>query len=1397
MVRKVKKYLSCFILVGFLLQITMLFPPVWASHGTTPNTTPSPEPEDSPDQPPDCGGCPSESSGCGGQKVNFWDGREQFAQTDLVLPGLIPIVMTRSYDNMSQYDSALGFGWSLSYNERLYEYKDGTVIIRRDCGERGTFIPDGGGYQSPSVAWGTLYKNQDDTFTLKSGKRPLRHYDEKGRLASIEDASGNQLVFTYDPSGRLPLKGIPRDGLSQDVVSVSLDYRLIRIEEQDNQGQPTGRYVDLTYKESTGRLEKIEDSSGRTTGFKHDETSGNLIEVTDVMGELQEFKYEDPNDIHNVTTFSAGICSECNTYTIEYDDQDRALSESYAGGGMIEMSYDIPYMQTTVTKTIKDNEGAVLHVARTTYEFNEKGNPTKITDALGNQTVYERYPDGKLKEKKIYENKGTPTEPDLTRISRATFVYDTDGNITEEKTYLLSGEIITRAYTYEHGWLASEAVVSSLEPDKVFKTEYEFYYDAFGFPTDIRFKKVLLKEGDPPEYLVTEYQYDDDGLLKKIIYPNDDEKDFIYTNGYLTTADGIQFINDSRGNPEYVIDRKGNSTHYVYDDQNRIKEITNPRDEKTIFNYTGENLTRIEYGRVDETPGHFIYYHYDVFDRLEIVERQTETGRVKIAQFTYDSEGNRLSFTNAEEKTTRYSYDALNRLETIMDPINPPTKFEYDALGNRTKIIDANNNSTDYTYDALSRLISVTDAQPYTTAYTYDAMGNLTSVTDARTKTTRYAYDPAGRMIAESRPIGPPFQYFYDPKGRLDYKIDANNQRTDYKYTSRDWFEKIIYNTDPIRTVTFTHDANGNIETWSDDSIQPGGPIYTYTYDKLNRVDTLTNHLVGKSLDYDYDPFGNREKLVLKEGETEVFANTYLHNKQEQLTHLYESPTQFMRFMYYPTGRLKTKYFPGELVRAEYDYFDDGNFKTIAYKKSDETVLSSFAYSYDNIGNVDDMTDLEGLHDYGYDKVYQITSATQPSSPAETYTYDPADNRKTSAEYPDWSYDDNNRLKTYNGVSFEYDNNGNTVKKTENQSIINYHYDYANRLRQVHLPDTRVAKYTYDYLGRRIKKDVDGVVTWYLYDKFTMLAELDGSGTINARYTFTPDGFEPLSLIKADNTYLYTNDHLGTPQKLTTVNGAVVWSADYTSFGETEVEISSSIVNNLRFIGQFYDEETGLHYNYFRFYDPKTGRYLTPDPIGLSGGLNLYAYVLNDPINAIDPFGLYSWYSEFNVFDPNSTMSRQSIGMWQGLRGAFLSLIGDEYAANEAFKIASANSGHAILKESNASCGVYAAYYGSLATAATAASVAVLSMGGEAIAAKLGGNPEILYMKFGSTAGAAHFGFHLQYGPHIGWNYVSQYLPTIGRTVSVARSHIDFYKILPFAVGAYESAKEYLKCSCK
>ncbi|MCI5208117.1 MAG: hypothetical protein D3910_04870 [Candidatus Electrothrix sp. ATG2] len=117
----------------------------------------------------------------------------------------------------------------------------------------------------------------------------------------------------------------------------------------------------------------------------------------------------------------------------------------------------------------------------------------------------------------------------------------------------------------------------------------------------------------------------------------------------------------------------------------------------------------------------------------------------------------------------------------------------------------------------------------------------------------------------------------------------------------------------------------------------------------------------------------------------------------------------------------------------------------------------------------------------------------------------------------------------------------------------------------------------------------------------------------------------------AEEAYYYINDHLGAPQIITNDAGSVVWQAEYLPFGDVNI-LTADIENNLRFPGQYYDAETGLHYNWNRYYDPETGRYIAADPIGLDGGMNLYRYANADPVNWYDPDGLLAGVDDAVVF---------------------------------------------------------------------------------------------------------------------------------------------------------------------
>jgi len=170
-----------------------------------------------------------------------------------------------------------------------------------------------------------------------------------------------------------------------------------------------------------------------------------------------------------------------------------------------------------------------------------------------------------------------------------------------------------------------------------------------------------------------------------------------------------------------------------------------------------------------------------------------------------------------------------------------------------------------------------------------------------------------------------------------------------------------------------------------------------------------------------------------------------------------------------------------------------------------------------------------------------------------------------------------------------------------------------------------LGEYTYNALGQRMTKNVNGVVTVFHYDfDGNIIAESGSDGIFKKEYLYVGSNRLAMVDVASNILYHYQNNNLGTPLLMTDSQGVVVWDAEYKPFGEADISLDWQVENNFRFAGQYYDEETGLHYNYHRYYYPGTGRYLTPDPIGLAGmDPNLYGYVLNDPVNAVDPSGLF------------------------------------------------------------------------------------------------------------------------------------------------------------------------------
>ncbi|MBI9074589.1 MAG: RHS domain-containing protein [Desulfatibacillum sp.] len=440
-----------------------------------------------------------------------------------------------------------------------------------------------------------------------------------------------------------------------------------------------------------------------------------------------------------------------------------------------------------------------------------------------------------------------------------------------------------------------------------------------------------------------------------------------------------------------------------------------------------------------------------------------------------------------------------------------------------------------------------------------------------------------------------------------------------------------------VKTVSFTYDSQGNLLTY-DDGVTTG----TYAYDDLYRKTgaTVDYGLFAKDFSYTYYKNGLKETYT---GPDEA-AYTYTYDDANQWVSV-DIPGQgsITNNVFNWTRPTSTTY-PGGAVR-NYSYDALMQMKSIEASDPAQKTIMEYHYGRDLEGNITAKGTEHGAYSYAYDDLYQLTSVDNPAIADEGYTYDDVGNRLTElGGAQDYLINANNELISHGNVTCTYDANGNTTSKTNGTDVVNYFYDVENRLIRVEEGDgTVVAQYYYDPFGRRLWKDVAGTRTCYFYTDEGLAAEFTANGTLIKSYGYRPDSTwttNPLFMVQDSEYYYYQNDHLGTPQKLISFNGAVVWSAVYHAFGKAEVDASSTVVNNLRFAGQYFDAETGFHYNWNRYYDPQTGRYLKADPahslnpegIGIPflvpwlletpQDLHDYIYVGGDPINWFDSTGL-------------------------------------------------------------------------------------------------------------------------------------------------------------------------------
>lgn len=1125
------------------------------------------------------------------------------------------------------------------------------MVVRYSCGVKDRYTFTGGGYVTPPAVGrlGTLAQEPDGTFELTYLNGIHDIYDAQGRLILVRDPQGNQHELTYDSRGKLPLIGSSKQSLDPRVpLTVAYNYRLTRIDERAADSTLTGHFLTLAYDEATGRLTSITASDGRTVTYEHDTvtggTLGNLTRVNGLTGVVSEYGYQDPNDPHNLThdTPVVGKATIVNTY----DDQDR-VTQQLNGTRKLNFEYLIPLTKTRFTTTVTDAAGQNPYTEVEEYEFDASGKITKQTDALGHEFRYTLNPAKLYSKRQIWQKTGGT----LALFQTVDWTYDSAGNKLTEAVTLDSGETVTRSWTYDHNWIASDQIVSSAAPSKIFRNEYTFVFGADGVPINVLEHKRRRDDGS---FQVTTYGYDSrnrlisttlaDGLQSRREYTGEFvTREYFRSGGVDLPQRERRYEYDARGNVTKIWNARNDLTQLTYDDRGRVTSTTDALLQQRLYTYSGLTLIQSENGHtVADGEGQVIKLNYDSRNRLTSVQRKNNAGTfVDYLTYTLDSEGRALSVKDGENRTTLFSYDVRGRVKAVTDPAGKLTQTGYDAAGNTTWIKDALNREVHYEYDDLNRLtatVALGVSPNPRTELSYDAASNLTSVKDPENKVTAYVYDALSRTTSVVQPLSQATQYVYDARNRIDYWVTAQGRKIDYSYLSwgpqnqEDWYATTS-SSPSLRSISRSYDLEGNLTSVTDSEIQSTEAMH-YSYDVLDRLyDETLEYIPGgdQVLKHRYDRYGNRKQLSHERG-TEVANHLYTYDKLNWLTSATLAGAS-IGISHFANDDWQMVSLPNGVSRS-YVYRPNGPVQSITVN-GPTGQIAQYSYTYNDVLSVDTYTDSDGMHQYGYDGINRLIQATRPAAsglPNESYSYDKVGNRKDPANPSGWQYDGNNRLSSNPSLTYTYDADGSLAARSDGATFT---HNAKNRLTQFS-KGTTTATYLHDSFGRRIRKTVNGTTTWFAWDGPKLLAEYDSTGTRTMRYAYLPGSYAPTQIEDANGTYYVHSDHLQAPRLLTDSSAQVVWRARYETYGTAQIQNdpdgnSVSIIYNQRFPGQYADQEAGLYYNYFRDYDATVGRYVQADPAGFSGGINAYAYVHGNPVRLLDPLGLWSVTAELYV----------------------------------------------------------------------------------------------------------------------------------------------------------------------
>jgi RHS repeat-associated protein len=961
--------------------------------------------------------------------------------------------------------------------------------------------------------------------------------------------------------------------------------------------------------------------SSQTIQYSYD-AQGRLATVTNSDSTTQQYLYENTNFPNALTGLIDENASRFSSWG--YDTQGRATNTSEAGGaGATTLVYNA---DTSVTVT--DALGAVR-----TFTFGRYGDRNLVTGISGSQCP-------------------TCSEPKTTTYDLAGFVSsrtDYNGNVTQYtyddtrglETSRTEASGTARARTITTQWHATyhlPTLISVYARGSATGTPLRttsFIYDSAGN----QLTRTITDPATSASRTWT-YTYDGYGRVLTADGPRTDVSD-VTTYTYYTCTTGSECgqvhtvtnaLNQTTtyntynvyAQPLTITDPNGIVTTLTYDARQRLisRQVGS---ETTSFTYWPTGLLK----QVVLADGSYLLYTYDAAHRLT----QISDGLGNAIDYTLDGMGNRTAENLYDPSNTlhRTHTRVFNTLSQLFKDVNAAgtaavtTTFGYDPNGNQTSIAAPLSRNTVNAYDELNRLKQITDPGNGITQFGYDANDNLTSVTDPRGLATVYSYSGFGDLTTQTSPDTGTTANTYDSAGNLATSTDARGAVSTYAYDALNRVTSVAYSqggtTD--QAIAFTYDAGANGKghlTGASDANHSIG----WTYDALGRVigKSQTVGAVTRSVAYTYTN-GNLTSLTTPAGQTV----TYGYNANHQVTSVTVNGTTVLNSVTYePLGPV-SGWTWGNGTTTTRTYDADGKIGQIVS-------AGTKTYGYDDAFRITGITDTSSGSanwTYGYDALDRITSGTSPSI-TRGWTYDANGNRLTESGTAASTYSispTNNRIAGITGAlarTYGYDAAGNTTSYATATAT----YNNAGRLQTLSQGGTTETA-IYNALGQRIQKSgaSAGTVLFSYDEAGHLLGEYDGTGALIEETVWLGD--IPVATLRPNaasvSIYYVHSDQLNTPRQVTRPSdNAQMWTWFSDPFGTDAANANPSglgaFAYNLRFPGQVFDGQAGLHANGFRDYDPATGRYPQSDPIGLVAGVNTYAYVGGNPISSIDPLGL-------------------------------------------------------------------------------------------------------------------------------------------------------------------------------